>query len=190
VAAIQSYVQAHSFPEGRAILRLDGPYGTGAVVSALAGFSSVTRGKDYRLLDQAEIQARLHRPSDQQLTQPESGICRALYDCPDQSLGKTGQRVRLIVATHPAGTTRSRIGVTRAGVVYELFLTDLPQGAFTAADVVTLYLHRGAFENALADEDKEQDPDRWCSYSAWGKAGMANHQPMGVERAPGVGASA
>jgi hypothetical protein len=169
VAAIQSYVQAHSFPEGRAILRLDGQYGTGAVVSDLAGFSYVTRGKDYRLWHQAEIQARLHLPADQQLTQPESGICRALYDCPDQSLGKTGQRVRLIVATHPAGTPRSRIGVTRAGVVYELFLTDLPQGAFTAADVVTLYLHRGAFENALADEDQEQDPDRWCSYSAWGQ---------------------
>ena len=169
VAAIQSYVQAHSFPEARAILRLDGQYGTGAVVSDLAGFSYVTRGKDYRLLDRTEVQARLHLPADQHLTQPESGICRALYDCPDQSLGKTGKRVRVIVATHPAGTTKSRVGVTRAGVVYKLFLTDLPQGAFTAADVVTLYLHRGAFENALADEDREQDPDRWCSHSAWGQ---------------------
>ena len=127
VAAIQSYVQAHSFPEARAILRLDGQYGTGAVVSDLAGFSYVTRGKDYRLLDRTEVQARLHLPADQHLTQPESGICRALYDCPDQSLGKTGKRVRVIVATHPAGTTKSRVGVTRAGVVYKLFLTDLPR---------------------------------------------------------------
>ncbi len=61
------------------------------------------------------------------------------------------------------------MGLTRAGVVYELFLTDLPQNAFTAADVVALYLHRGAFENALSDEDVEQDPDRWCSHSAWGQ---------------------
>ena len=53
--------------------------------------------------------------------------------------------------------------------------TDLPQSAFTDADVVSLYLHRGAFENALSDEDAEQDPDRWCSHSAWGKAGMAYH---------------
>jgi hypothetical protein len=30
-------------------------------------------------------------------------------------------------------------------------------------------LHRGAFEPALADEDREQDPDRWCSHSAWGQ---------------------
>ncbi len=29
--------------------------------------------------------------------------------------------------------------------------------AFTAADVVALYLHRGAFEPQLADEDSEQD---------------------------------
>jgi hypothetical protein len=37
------------------------------------------------------------------------------------------------------------------------------------ADVVALYLHRGAFENALSDEDREQDPDRWCSHAAWGQ---------------------
>jgi hypothetical protein len=35
--------------------------------------------------------------------------------------------------------------------------------------VVALYLHRGSFENALSDEDQEQDPDRWCSYTAWGQ---------------------
>jgi hypothetical protein len=32
-----------------------------------------------------------------------------------------------------------------------------------------MYLHRGAFEPTLADEDREQDPDRWCSHSAWGQ---------------------
>jgi hypothetical protein len=35
--------------------------------------------------------------------------------------------------------------------------------------VVALYLHRGAFETVLADEDQEQDPDRWCSHTAWGQ---------------------
>ncbi len=62
-----------------------------------------------------------------------------------------------MIATHPEKETKSRVGVTRSGVVYELFLAALPQGAFTAVDVVALYLHRGAFENALADEDLEQD---------------------------------
>jgi hypothetical protein len=59
--------------------------------------------------------------------------------------------------------------VTISGVVYELFLTKLPQSAFTASDVVALYLHRGAFENALEDEDQEQDPDRWVSHAATGQ---------------------
>ncbi len=169
VAAIQSYVQAHGFPEERALLRLDGQYGTGAVLSDLAGFSYVTRGKDYRLLDRAEVQARLPLPADQQFEHPESGIERTLYDCPDQSLGQAGKLIRIIVATHPASEQKSRVGLTRSGIVYELFLTALPQSAFTAADVVALYLHRGAFENALADEDVEQDPDRWCSHLAWGQ---------------------
>jgi hypothetical protein len=35
--------------------------------------------------------------------------------------------------------------------------------------VVSLYLHRGAFETTLADEDVEQDPDRWCSHWACGQ---------------------
>jgi hypothetical protein len=75
----------------------------------------------------------------------------------------------VVVATHPATKKKSPVGVTRAGVVYELFFTNLPQQAFTTSDVVELYLHRGAFEPTLADEDNEQDPDRWCSHSAWGQ---------------------
>lgn len=54
-------------------------------------------------------------------------------------------------------------------IVYELFFTRLAQDAFTARDVGELYLHRGAFESALADEDQEQDPDRWCSQTANGQ---------------------
>jgi hypothetical protein len=169
VAAIQSYLKAHHHPEERALLRLDGQYGTGAILVDLAGLSFVLRGKDYQLLDHAEIQARLHLPPDQQFSRPESGLVRTLYDCPDVAMGTSGLRCRVVVAAHPSGPTKHRIGVERDGVVYELFLTDLPQSAFTAADVVALYLHRGAFENALADEDLELDPDRWCSHAACGQ---------------------
>jgi hypothetical protein len=171
-AAIQAYVKAHTFPAERTLLRLDGQYGTGAVVSDIADFSYVTRGKDYGMLDLADVQARLHLPADQYLNSAESGICRALYDCPDQRLSPDGPLVRVIVATHPAPTKKKKkrqVGLIRDGVVYELFLTNLPQSAFTASDVVSLYLHRGAFETALEDEDQEQEPDRWCSHSAWGQ---------------------
>ena len=54
-------------------------------------------------------------------------------------------------------------------MIYELFFTNLPQQSFTVCDVVELYLHRGAFEPTLADEDNELDPDRWCSHSACGQ---------------------
>jgi hypothetical protein len=84
-------------------------------------------------------------------------------------VGPEGVLCRVVVATHPASKKKSPVGVTRAGVVYELFFSNLPQQAFTASDVVELYLHRGAFEPQLADEDQEQDPDRWCSHSAWGQ---------------------
>ncbi len=169
VTTIQEYLKTHALSEQQALIRLDGQYGTGAVIADLAGLPFVMRGRDYQILKRAEVQARLKLPPDQHLTHPESGIVRALYDCPDLPLGPEGVQCRLVVATHQAGIAKSRIGVTRAGVVYELFLTKLPQSAFTAADVVALYLHRGAFENALADEDQEQDPDRWASHAATGQ---------------------
>jgi hypothetical protein len=169
VTVMQRYLQAHHHPQERALLRLDGQYGTGAVLADLAGLPFVMRGKDFQLLKRAEVQTRLKLPPDQHLTHPESEMVRSLYDCPDLPLGPDGIRCRLIVATHQAGAAKSRIGVTRSGVVYELFVTQLPQSAFTASDVVALYLHRGAFETALADEDQEQDPDRWVSHTATGQ---------------------
>jgi hypothetical protein len=139
------------------------------VLSDLAGFLFVMRGKDYTVLDRAEVQTRLHLPADQQFTRPESALVRTLYDCPNVAVGPQGQHCRVVVATHPASKTKSRIGHTRKGIVYELFFTNLSQSAFTAADVVALYLHRGAFEPQLADEDAEQDPDRWCSHAPAGQ---------------------
>jgi len=145
------------------------------VLSDVAGFAFVTRGKDYTVLDHPLIQARLHLPPDQVQQRPESQTVRNLYDCPEIPVGAAGVSCRVVVATHPAeqnGKKKNRkktVGVTRAGVVYELFFTNLPQQGFTACDVVELYLHRGAFEPALADEDQEIDPDRWCSHTAWGQ---------------------
>ena len=169
LSAIRGYLKAHQLSPISALLRLDGQYGTGAVIADLADFSFVMRGKDYTVLDRPEIQSRLHLPADQQSSRSESDLVRQLYDCPDVPVGPDGVRCRVVVATHPAGETKSRIGHTRKGVVYELFFTHLPQEAFTASDVVALYLHRGAFEPALADEDQEQDPDRWCSHAPAGQ---------------------
>lgn len=127
------------------------------------------RGKDYGLLDRPEIQAHLALPPDQVVTHPETGMTRALFDCLDVALTPIGPHIRVIVATHKASATPARIGTQRSGVVYELFWTCLPSSAFTPSDVLDLYFHRGGFETVLSDEDKEQDFDRWCSYTACGQ---------------------
>jgi hypothetical protein len=169
VKAIRSYLQAQSLQLCQAVVRLDGQYGNGAIVADLAGLAYVMRGKDYDLLDLEPVQACLAQPPDQQTTHPETGTCLALFDFPDLSLSPTGPRTRVIVAARPASEAPVKVGTTRGESVYELFYTALPPGAFTPADVVALYLHRGAFETVLADEDEEQAPDRWCSHTAWGQ---------------------
>ena len=190
VKAIRAYVKAQSLPLSQAVVRLDGQYGNGAIVADLAGLCYVMRGKDYGLLDLQEVQARLALPPDQQITHPETGTCRALFDCPDLLLTPSGPRTRVIVATHPATATPAPIGTTGSGVVYELFYTALPQGAFTPADVVALYLHRGAFECVLGDEDEEQDPDRWGQAHGLGSGVLAHSGAMDLESASRIGTCA
>jgi hypothetical protein len=169
VEAIQAYLKVHQLKDSCALLRLDGLYGTGAVLADLLGLPFVMRSKTYGFLDLPDVQTRLHLPADQQFTLPESPLVRTLYDCPDIPVCADGQQYRLVVATHPKGSKKQKIGVERDGLIYELFLTKLPQEAFTPSDVVALYLHRGSFETVLWDEDGEQDPDRWCSHTAWGQ---------------------
>jgi hypothetical protein len=94
-----------------------------------------------------------------------------------------------VVATHLKGPKKQKIGVERDGLTYELFLTKLPQQAFTASDVVAAYLHRGSFETVLSDEDREQDPDRWCSHSACGQEAWQIVCQWTREPPPGIGTS-
>ncbi len=170
--AIINYAGWLCLPLSQIMIRLDGLYGNGVVLKDVvqSGVGITVRSKDYGLLDLPQVQTRLQSPPDQQTTHPESGASRALFDCPEVPLTPTGPWVRLIVATHPAPcTSKPPIGVLRAETVYELFLTTANPAAFTCADVLDLYLHRGTFETVLSDEDQEQDTDRWCSHTACGQ---------------------
>jgi hypothetical protein len=169
ISVISAYMKAQLVPLSQAVVRLDGQYGNRAIVADLAGLAYVMRGKDYQLLDLEAVQMRLLAPPDAEITHPETGTRRALFDFPHLLVTAASQPCRVIVATHPASAKPARIGTTRDDVVYELFYTALPTPAFTAADIVGLYLHRGAFETVLSDEDQEQDPDRWCSHTACGQ---------------------
>ena len=53
--------------------------------------------------------------------------------------------------------------------MYEIFITTLPIDGFLVEDVLDLSHGRGAFEAVLTDEDVEEDPDRWCSYTECGQ---------------------
>jgi hypothetical protein len=168
---ITSYVTALGVPSASVLLRLDGLYGDAAPLLDVlsANLSVIVRSRAYHLLDLEQVQSRLRRAPDEVSTHPESGMQRALYDCVSVPLTPTGPEVRLLIATHPGTSSDPAVGTERDGVVYELFVSTLPSPAFTASDVLDLYLHRGSFETVLADEDEEQQMDRWYSHIPCGQ---------------------
>ena len=119
---IATYARTLSFPLSHVVIRLDGLYGNAASLADLLardtaegaeGPAVVVRGKDYHLLEQPAIQQRLQRPPDQVTVHPESGASRALYDCGPVQLSPTGPVMRMLLATHPAGSSRPPIGKVR-----------------------------------------------------------------------------
>jgi len=166
-----NYATTHCLLPSQVLIRLDGAYGDKWVLSEVlsTGLGLIGRSRDYTFLDRAEVKAVLAGPAVCQCTHPESGAERSLYDCPQIRLAKGGPDVRLLIATHPATLHHPKIGKLRDGTVYELFVSTLAPRAFTVKDVLDLYLHRGSFETVLADEDQEQNTDRWVSHSACGQ---------------------
>ena len=166
-----TYATKHQLQASQILIRLDGAYGDTAVLSDVLkmGLGLIVRSRDYALLGRPEVLAVLSRSPSVRCTHPESGAIRDLYDCPSIRLLPAGPCVRLLIATHPATDDPPKIGHKRNGMVYELFVSTLLAPAVTAKDLLDLYLHRGSFETILADEDLEQDPDRWCSHTPCGQ---------------------
>jgi hypothetical protein len=131
IEAIRSLAQAWSIPLSGILIRLDGLYGNAAPLIDLltAGLGIVVRGKDYAFLDLPSVRARLALPPQAWTTHPESGVHRALFDCPGIALSPAGPTVRMIVAVHQASVTPAPIGITKNGFVYEIFLTSAPASA-------------------------------------------------------------
>jgi len=166
-----AYATKHQLLPSQILLRLDGGYGDSAVLSDVLamGLGVIARSRDYALLGRPEVLAVLSRPPCARCTHPESGVLRELSDCPSIRLFGGGPCVRVVIATHPATDDPPKVGQQRDGVVYELFVSTVLAPAMTAKDLLELYLHRGSFETVLADEDREQDPDRWCSHTPCGQ---------------------
>jgi hypothetical protein len=175
---ITAYLAARGLSPSQALVRLDGWYGTTAVLARMQPYQVgfLTRGRDYHLLDHPTVQARLQQPCDLHLTHLETQVQREVFEVgyvadwleerPDQPFS-----YRVIRTRHMAPTDRAQIAVgkLRGAYVYELLLTSHPATALPAATVLGLYQQRGAFEQVLSDEDHEQDPDRWCSRTPLGQ---------------------
>jgi hypothetical protein len=171
IAVIASYATQLGLSPASILVRLDGLYGDAAPLLDVlsANLTVIVRSRAYHLLDLDVVKRRLVHAPDEVSTHAESGMTRALYDCASVSLSPTGPEVRLVVATHAGTSSSPAVGTERDGMVYELFVSTLPSPAFTASDVLDLYLHRGSFETVLADEDEEQEMDRWYSHTSCGQ---------------------
>lgn len=171
--AITTSLKHFAFSSEMALVRLDGLYGDAAVIAQIigAGVFFVTRGKGYHLLTHPQIQAVLALPPRERMTRMNTGEIVELFDGGWLSLGMGLPVVRVVVARHlaPSPDRQVKVGKRVGEWVYELFLTNVEWHAFFLKDIVDLYYGRGAFEGVLADEDKEQDPDRWYSYTECGQ---------------------
>jgi hypothetical protein len=164
IQVLLSYAKQVQIAPENLVMRLDGLSGNAAPLSDVltSGLGLVARCKDYHRLDLALVQAVLAAPATTICTHPESQTTRALFDCPAVPLSPAGPSVRLVIATSPAPAASPSVGERRAETVYELFASTLPSPAFSAKDVLDLYLHRGSFETV-------QNADRWVSHTAWGQ---------------------
>ncbi len=171
--AITGYLKHFAFPPAMALIRLDGAYGDATVVTQLllADTPFVTRWRGYLLLEHPQIQRALAHAPTASVMRINSGVVVELFEGGWLELGEGLAAVRVMVARHPAPPPGKDIPVgKRVGEwVYELFITVLDASGFLVEDVLDLYHGRGAFEAVLADEDVEEDPDRWCSFTECGQ---------------------
>jgi hypothetical protein len=172
LAAIATYMTHFHLPIEMALVRLDGLYGNAIVMAQLiaAGLLFLTRGKCYELLDHPTIvRALAQTPAACVTNKTEHAI--ELFEGGWIPLGANGELIRVIVTRYVAPVSKKRpsVGKRMNGWIYELFLSVLPEEGFLPGDILDLYHGRGAFETVLADEDREQNPDRWCSFTECGQ---------------------
>jgi hypothetical protein len=170
---IKTYLAHFALPPEAALVRLDGQYGDAVVITQLvaAGVYLITRGRTYRVLEHPQLQRVLAHPPSARVTALNTGQVVELFDGGWLPLEEGLPQVRVIVTRHaaPAPGKKVTVGKRVGEWVYELFITTLPVEGFLVEDALDLYHGRGAFEAVLADEDVEEDPDRWCSYTECGQ---------------------
>jgi hypothetical protein len=170
--AVTTYLAAWELPPTSGIVRVDGQYGDSSVMADIvaSGVQIVVRKRGSRWLEHPRVQAAIAQEPVARMTTPESQVTYEVFDLPQMLVedGTTAVRLLLTRRVWKPGAPIS-VGKVLGDWVYEQFVTTLPSEGFLATDVLDLYQGRGAFEGTLADEDREGDPDRWCSLSACGQ---------------------
>jgi hypothetical protein len=131
----------------------------------------LTRARGYLTLEHPHIQQGLASPPSACVTSVTTNEPVEVFEGGWLHMQEGLPPVRVIVTRQraPEAGKAVRVGKRIDEWVYELFITTLPGDGFLVEDVLDLYHGRGAFEAVLADEDIEEDPDRWCSYSECGQ---------------------
>ncbi len=191
LAAISRYLAAHQLPQERTLLRLDGQYGNGSRARR-SGWLRVCDPRQ-RLSPCSII--RSFRRVCTCLPISSSSVPKARWCAASTIAHRFRWDPRACPAAwlwRPIPPAKRRVPLASRvqGIVYELFFTNLPQHAFTACDVVELYLHRGAFEPALSDEDQEHRSRSLVQSLGLGTGMLASDRPMGLESAARTGTSA
>jgi len=180
VSVIGRYFQTHAIPLHRGVLRLDGLYGTTAALTHVqqAGLGFLVRCKDYHLLKHPQVRQAVQQTTPTPFRSPDSQTSYEVFDAGTisdwQPKGATDAvccRVIVMRHTAPANPDRVKVGklVKKEWAVYELFVTTIPATALSTSEVVHLYHQRCGFEQVLADEDQEQNMDRWYSGHPYGQ---------------------
>lgn len=166
---IAHYATKREIPLAHCIVRADGEHGVFSQVSPVTqfGLGFLSRCADYRLLDSPVVKAVLAAGTTVRITHPDSGMVREVFDVPAvqwPSIHDEMPEVRVIVTrSRFPSDKRHRVGHRIGDDVFELFVTSRPASSLHAVDVVALYLHRGQFEAALAQEEIELPTSHWAS---------------------------
>ena len=171
LAQVSAYLAAWNLPIHSGIVRVDGHYGDEIVMAAIiaTGLHLIVRKRGYAVLAHPRIQAALAHGPTATITSPESQVTIEVFAVPDVVLEEATASVRLILTRRAWNGEPITSGNVLGTWIYEQFVTTLPHDGFLATDILELYHGRGAFAGTLADEDREGDPDRWCSFAACGQ---------------------
>jgi hypothetical protein len=169
---IAIYLKQFDLPIEMAVVRLDGLYGDFVVIAQLieAGVRFLTRGNGYEILNYPNILEVLSYPPAARVTS-KTGCTFEVFEGGWIPVMSEECMVRVILTRYlaPVSKKKPAVGKRIGPWVYEIYLTVLPEDGFAPGDIQDLYYGRGAFESMLAEEDIEEEADRWCSHCAPGQ---------------------